>query len=139
MNYEDMTFTTEDKQQLKKNRDDICNWIKENILTRLLKDERIIIDFGGDYMGMRSYESTKNYHFSVFGSENTFFTGGGTRTRGQIAVGFKYSIVDCAFENVDSPYEIFPFVDNWKFLKDELLREVAEREDNRKSIYSFTV
>ena len=47
-NYENMTFTDKDREQLKKNRDDICNWIKENIIPRMLNDDRIIIDFGKD-------------------------------------------------------------------------------------------
>ena len=138
-NYENMTFTDKDREQLKKNRDDICNWIKENIIPRMLNDDRIVIDFGKDYLGMRSYETVKTYHFSVFGNENTFFTGGGTRTRGQIAIGFKYSTIECAFDCVDSPYEIFPFIDNWKEIKSKLMDEIKMRETNREMIYSFKV
>ena len=139
MNYEDMTFSEQDKIQLKNNRDAICKWIKENILPRLSSDERIIIDFGDDYMGLRSYEKTKMFHFSVFGEENTFFTGGGTRTRGQIAIGFKYSTIETAFDCVESPYEIFPFIKNWKYLKKQLLEQVEKREKNKETIYSFEV
>lgn len=139
MKYEDMTFTEKDTIKLKENRDSICDWITNNILPKLSKDERIIIDFGGEYLGLRSYETTQNYHFSVFGSENTFYTGGGTKTRGQIAVGFKYSIIEHAFDSVNNPYKIFPFVDNWKMLKEKLLTEIEKREQNKAAIYSFEV
>lgn len=139
MDYEDMSFSEQDKAQLIANRDAICGWIKENILPRLSSYERLIIDFGDDYMGLRSYEKTKMFHFSVFGEENTFFTGGGTRTRGQIAIGFKYSTISTAFDCTQSPYEIFPFIKNWKWIKRELLSQVDKKEKNKEAIYSFEI
>lgn len=140
--YEEMKFTDNDKARLRENKEVICQWIMENIVPLLNEDDRIYIDYGGTYRSGREYswsEGVAYYHFAVYGRENEFRTGGGTRTKGYIGCGQKYGRIEQAFEKVFSPYDIYPVVDNWQIIKNKLISEAKRKKDDKKSIYAFEV
>lgn len=138
MNISDMVFTDEDREKLIENRKKIFDWIKENIISQLTEDDKITIDYGGTYMGMRSYESTTNYHLVVFGKKSSvYYTS--ERYEGYIGIGEKYGDITRMFDDAESPRDIYPVIDNWELIKNTLLKEVAERREKKKIIYEFKI
>ena len=138
MDNRDMVFTNDDKSKLVENRKLIIEWIMENVVSVLKEDDRIIIDYGGTYMGMRSYESTTNYHIAVYGKKTSIYTGG-ERYEGYVGIGEKYGHISGFLDESNFPYDIYPVVDNWKTIKETLLKEISEREEKKKIIYDFAV
>jgi hypothetical protein len=47
--------------------------------------------------------------------------------------------MDESFESVNSPYDIFPIVDNWGLIKATLLNELEAQKANRRVINQFEV
>lgn len=135
----EMTFTDNDRARLKENKQAIIDWIKLNIVPFIDDDSKIECDFGGTYRCPRTGRSVDNYHFYVYGKEREFYSGGGHRTKGTIGFGEKFGYMSESFESVNSPYDIYLVVNNWKFIKRTLLDGVAAQERNRKSIYEFEV
>ena len=137
--YSDMHFSKEDTEQLIANRDKICEWIMQNIVPELDEDDHIMIDYGGEYLGVRSYTKTTNYHIAVYGKEREFTSGGGTRTQGHIGIGERYGYISHALKGKTNPYDIYPIVVNWRNLKDEMTSQLHRKKSNRRKIYTFEV
>ena len=137
--YSDMNFTDKDRTQLKLNRDQIVQWIMENIVPMLSEDEKIHIDFGGKYSCPRSSSVIDNYHFAVYGSERNITSGGGRKTKGYIGYGEKFGGISQSFESTESPYEIYPVVDNWTTIKMCLMTRLQEMEKEKEAIYNFVI
>lgn len=135
--YNDMSFTDGDREQLKLNRDQIVQWIMENIVPMLTEDEKIYVDFGGKYSCPRTYSTTDNYHFAVYGSERNITSGGGRKTKGYIGYGEKFGGISQSFESTESPYEIYPVVDNWKEIKINLVARLKQIQEDKDAIYKF--
>lgn len=104
--YSNMNFTDRDRTQLKLNRDQIIQWIMENIVPMLKEDDRIYVDFGGTYSCPRTYSTIDNYHLAVYGSERNITSVGGRKTKGYIGYGEKFERIYQSFESTESPYEI---------------------------------
>ena len=134
----ELIFTEEDKKQLIENRNKIYNWIMENIVPKINEDDRIVVDYGGTYMGMRSYETTSNYHIAVFGKRNTIYHGSEV-TDGYIGIGEKYGNITRILDNNNVASDIYPVVSNWSEIKEALLLEVEKRKESKKAIYNFEV
>ena len=140
MDYSDMAFSNSDKEQLIVNRDKICEWIMQNIVPELGEDDRIMIDYGGDYLGSRSCTKTTNYHIAVYGKDKNFVSGGGAKSHGHIGIGERYGQISYALnENIKSPYSIYPIVVNWKELKNEMLAQLRKKRESKQKIYAFEV
>ena len=139
MNYEDMHFTDNDKEKLKENKRMIIEWITENIIPNMDEDSQIKCDFGDTYTCPRTYTTVESYHFWVFSEPRKFFSGGGRTTDGTIGYGRKFGYMDESFESVNSPYDIFPIVDNWGLIKATLLNELEAQKANRRVINQFEV
>lgn len=139
--YSEMRFTDEDKKKLVENRKAIVNWIMENIVPQLGKDDVIRIDYGGTYVSSRSFcaKPTSNYHFAVYGEKHNFYSGGGSTTNGYVGIGEKYGGVSEAFEGVNHAWSIYPVMDNWRTIKNELISKLKEKQNNKASIYEFSV
>ena len=137
--YNDMSFTDRDREQLKLNREQIVQWIMENIVPMLSEDEKIHIDFGGKYSCPRSSSVIDNYHFAVYGSERNITSGGGRKTKGYIGYGEKFGGISQSFESTGSPYEIYPVVNNWKEIKINLMTRLKQIQEDKDAIYQFSV
>lgn len=137
--YIDMNFTDRDRAQLKLNRDQIVQWIMENIVPMLNEDDHIYVDFGGTYSCPRTYSTIDNYHFAVYGSERNITSGGGRKTKGYIGYGEKFGGISQSFESTESPYEIYPVVDNWTTIKMCLMTRLKQIQEDKDAIYQFRV
>ena len=133
-----IVFTPEDKQKLIENRKMIFDWILDNIIAELNEDDVITVDYGGTYMGMRSYETTSNYHLAVYGKKSVVHTNE-ERKEGFIGVGEKYGGISDFLDDSESSHAIYPVVDNWKEIKKSLMEQVTERRKKKKAIYEFVV
>lgn len=134
-----MHFTDNDKEKLKENKRMIIEWITENIIPNMDEDSQIKCDFGDTYRCPRTYTTVESYHFWVFSEPRKFFSGGGRTTDGTIGYGRKFGYMDESFESVNSPYDIFPIVDNWGLIKATLLNELEAQKANRRVINQFEV
>ena len=139
MKYEDMRFTDNDKKKLRENKKMIVDWIMENIVPNMAKDSKIKCDFGEIYKCPITSSTVKTYHFYVYSELNEFYSGGGVTTKGFIGYGQKFAYMSESFENVYSPYDIYPIVDNWASIKRELLNGIKEQKVIKKEIYEFEV
>lgn len=139
IDYNNMNFTDKDREQLKSNRNQIVQWIMENIVPMLTEDEKIYVDFGGKYSCPRSSSVTDNYHFAVYGREYIFMSGGGRKTKGYVGYGEKFGGISQAFETTCSPYEIYPIMDNWKEIKNSLVTRLKQIQEYKGAIYQFSI
>lgn len=137
MEYNDMIFTDNDKTRLRENRDAIVSWIMENIVPYMDKNDTLRVDYGETYRCPRDGSSVENYHFRVYGKENHFYFMG-DRGTGYVGYAQKFGGFE-SFKKAYSPYDIYPVVDNWQMIKGELLGQIAERKEAKKSIYAFEV
>ena len=117
----------------------IIDWITENVVPHMDADSTIKCDFGGTFRCPRTKTPVELYHFWVFSESRSFYSGGGTMTKGTIGYGQKFGYQDRSFESVNSPYDIYPIVDNWSMIKNKLLNGIEEQKTSRKSIYDFEV
>ena len=143
MNYEDMHFTEEDKKQLQRNKQAMMKWIEENIVPYLSPSDsydRILVEFGGIYRCHGDFsKGVSNYRIVVYGSEQTFYSGGGTHSKGKIGYGEKYGGIGHSLDEIWSPYQIYPLMDNWEYIKGELLAGLRNRRAASKAIAEFAV
>lgn len=140
MDLDNMIFSAEDKENLKENRNKINAWIMENIVPKLAPNERIHVDYGGRYKARNDWtEGTTRYHFAVYGEEQTFYSGGGDKTKGYVGVGQKYGGISHALQTVGNPYDLYPIIENWTHVKSCLVNEANARANARKSIQNFEV
>ena len=135
MRYRDMVFTKNDEARLRENRDAICNWIMENIVPMLNKDDVLDVDFYENYRCQRT-GFIETYRFRVYGRKERFYI---ERFRGNGYVGFGRGRICEPFEENPNPYDIYPVVDNWRMIKSRLLKMVTERKQAKRSIYEFEV
>ena len=138
MNYDEIVFSKEDRVRLNENRDSICKWIEKNILPKLQKDDVIRIDFGGVYSSCRSFDTTTNYHFAVYGDPERKIRSMFDSYDGQIGFGEKFGGIGTPFDKAFSR-EIYVVMDNWQMIKQTLLTEVDARIKGRESIHAFQV
>ena len=141
----EMHFTNEEKENLKKCRDEIAIWIEQNIIPHLGKDERIKYDFGGAYYDRSSYDSegTAYYHFSVWSNPIRLHNScGGFNGESNITFSQQYGYND-DFRSLYNPYQLFPIVKDWVAIKSYLLGEVRRlqklREEKTNLIQNFVV
>ena len=141
MNYEDMHFTEEDKKRLQKNKEAIIKWIEVNIIPFLSSTDsydRLMVEYGGMYISPRGFtKPVANYRIAIYGKEQNFYSGGGTTTKGKIGYGRCYGGIGQSLESVWSAWDIYPLVDNWSWIKNELQSQLGNRTRVSKQITEF--
>lgn len=134
-----MQFSDEERKVLKAQRDLVVKWIMDNIVPRIPKGEHILIDFGDRYKAPTAWDWTTEYHFGVYGEPHSFWADHDDNITGYVGFGELYGGLGHAVEHLKSPYDIFPIINNWKVIKQNLFEEVCRLEDKHSSIANFTI
>lgn len=134
-----MRFSPEEEKLLISHRDTIVKWCMENIVPRIPSGEYVSVDFGDVYRVPGSWEATTDYHFCVWSSPTRFHSYPTEGVEGCIGVGERFNGCGNAFHLIKYPRLIFPVVDNWKKIMNELLVKVCEKESRHEKIRSFEV
>lgn len=141
--YGNMLFTETERKELVNARKKICDYVISEIIPNMVAQKSIKIDFGGRYVSPRNWSSnaTTNYHFYIYAEPHHFYGDGscGYKDR-DISIGFseKYGYVN-DFEKTNSPYNIYPIVDNWSEIKSEIRHQLSRMIDDNAMVMNFEV
>lgn len=126
MDYQNISFTEEEKDMLKQHKDTILKWITENISAKLGDEACIRIKFCDGNYYLNVFPTQKNRHYMGNYSATVSYKTGHDFTNRPLAM-------VCATQT------IFAMVDNWQEIKSELLNQLEEMQKAKASIQSFTV
>ena len=132
---ENITFTTEQKEQIKKNALAIERYITENVVPRLAGDMRL--EFGGIHHCPRTGTPTPMYVLVV--KKNLYpFCAGWNKTQ-RACVGLVYKFGSAMILEERQTDVLYALLQNWSSLKAELERTIKEQDSANAFINNFEV
>ena len=132
---ENITFTAEQKEQIKQNVLAIERYITENIVPRLAGDVRI--EFGGIHHCPRTGTPTPMYVL-VVKKEFDYFCAGWNKTQ-RAYVGLVYKFGSAMILEEHQTDVLYALLQNWFSLKVELERTIKEQDAAKAFINNFEV
>lgn len=132
---ENITFTTEQKEQIKQNALAIEHYIVENIVPRLAGDVRL--EFGGTHQCPRTGAVTPMYVL-VIKKEPYYFCAGWNKTQ-EAHVGLVYGFGPAMILEERQTDALYALLQNWSSLKVKLERAIRDQDAANAFINNFTV
>ena len=132
---ENITFTTEQKEQIKQNALAIERYITENVVPRLAGDVRL--EFGGIHHCPRTGTPTPMYVL-VVKKESDYFCAGWNKTQ-TAYVGLVYKLGPAMILEDRQTDVLYALLQNWSSLKVELERAIKEQDAANAFINNFEV
>ena len=132
---ENITFTTEQKEQIKQNALAIERYITENVVPRLAGDVRL--EFGGIHHCPRTGTPTPMYVL-VVKKEPGYFCAGWNKTQ-RAYVGLVYKFGPAMILEERQTDVLYALLQNWSSLKVELERAIKEQDAANAFINNFEV
>ncbi len=132
---ENITFTTEQKEQIKQNALAIERYITENVVPRLAGDVRL--EFGGIHHCPRTGTPTPMYVL-VVKKESDYFCAGWNKTQ-KAYVGLVYKFGPAMILEERQTDALYALLQNWSSLKEELERAIKEQDAANAFINNFEV
>lgn len=132
---ENITFTTEQKEQIKQNALAIERYIETNVIPRLAGDVRL--EFGGNHQCPRTGAVTPMYVL-VVKKEPYSFCAGWNRTQ-EAHVGLVYGFGPAIVLEERQTDALYALLQNWPSLKIKLERTIREQDAANAFINNFEV
>ena len=132
---ENITFTTEQKEQIKQNALAIERYITENVVPRLAGDVRL--EFGGIHHCPRTGTPTPMYVL-VVKKESDYFCAGWNETQ-RAYVGLVYKFGPAMILEERQTDVLYALLQNWSSPKVELERTIKEQDAANAFINNFEV
>ena len=132
---ENITFTTEQKEQIKQNALAIERYITENVVPRLAGDVRL--EFGGIHHCPITGTPTPMYVL-VVKKESDYFCAGWNKTQ-KACVGLVYKFGPAMILEERQTDVLYALLQNWPSLKVELERAIKEQDATNAFINNFEV
>ena len=132
---ENITFTTEQKEQIKQNALAIERYIVENVVPRLAGDVRL--EFGGTHQCPRTGAVTPMYVL-VIKKEPYYFCAGWNKTQ-EAHVGLVYGFGPAMILEERQTDALYALLQNWSSLKVKLERAIRDQDAANAFINNFTV
>ena len=132
---ENITFTTEQKEQIKQNALAIERYITENVVPRLAGDVRL--EFGGIHQCPRTGTPTPMYVL-VVKKESDYFCAGWNKTQ-RAHVGLVYKFGPAMILEERQTDALYALLQNWSSLKVELERTIKDQDAANAFINNFEV
>ena len=132
---ENITFTTEQKGQIKQNALAIERYIETNVVPRLAGDVRL--EFGGTHQCPRTGAMTPMYVL-VVKKEPYYFCAGWNKEQ-QAHVGLVYGFGPAIVLEERQTDALYALLQNWSSLKIKLERTIREQDAANAFIKNFTV
>ena len=132
---ENITFTTEQKNQIKQNALAIERYIVENVVPRLAGDVRL--EFGGTHHCPRTGTPTPMYVL-VVKKEPYYFCAGWNKTQ-EAHVGLVYGFGPAMVLEERQTDALYALLQNWSSLKVKLERTIREQDAANAFINNFEV
>ena len=132
---ENITFTTEQKEQIKNNALAIERYIVENVVPRLAGDVRL--EFGGTHQCPRTGATTPTYVL-VVKKEPYYFCAGWNKTQ-EAHVGLVYGFGSAMVLEERLTDDLYALLKNWPYLKAKLEQIIADQDAANAFINNFEV
>ena len=132
---ENITFTTEQKEQIKQNALAIEHYIVENVVPRLAGDVRL--EFGGTHQCPRTGAVTPMYVL-VIKKELYYFCAGWNKTQ-EAHVGLVYGFGPAMVLEERQTDALYALLQNWSLLKVKLERVIREQDAANAFINNFQI
>ena len=132
---ENITFTTEQKEQIKQNALAIEHYIVENVVPRLAGDVRL--EFGGTHQCPRTGAVTPMYVL-VIKKEPDSFCAGWNKTQ-EAHVGLVYGFGPAMVLEERQTDALYALLQNWSLLKVKLERVIREQDAANAFINNFQI
>lgn len=132
---ENITFTTEQKEQIKQNALAIEHYIVENVVPRLAGDVRL--EFGGTHHCPRTGTATPMYVL-VIKKEPCHFCAGWNKTQ-EAHVGLVYGFGPAMVLEERQTDALYALLQNWSSLKVKLERAIRDQDAANAFINNFEV
>ena len=132
---ENITFTTEQKEQIKQNALAIEHYIVENVVPRLAGDVRL--EFGGTHQCPRTGAVTPMYVL-VIKKDPYYFCAGWNKTQ-EAHVGLVYGFGPAMILEERQTDALYALLQNWSSLKVNLERAIRDQDAANAFINNFEV
>lgn len=132
---ENITFTKEQKEQIKQNALAIERYIVENVVPRLAGDVRL--EFGGTHQCPRTGATTPTYVL-VVKKEPYYFCAGWNKTQ-EAHVGLVYGFGSAMVLEERLTDDLYALLKNWPYLKAKLEQIIADQDAANAFINNFEV
>ncbi len=132
---ENITFTTEQKEQIKQNALAIERYIVESIVPRLAGDVRL--EFGGTHQCPRTGATTPMYVL-VVKKEPYYFCAGWNKTQ-EAHVGLVYGFGPAMILEERLADDLYALLKNWPYLKAKLEQIIADQDAANAFINNFEI
>lgn len=132
---ENITFTQEQKEQIKNNALAIERYIVENVVPRLAGDVRL--EFGGTHQCPRTGATTPTYVL-VVKKEPYYFCAGWNKTQ-EAHVGLVYGFGSAMVLEERLTDDLYALLKNWPYLKAKLEQIIADQDAANAFINNFEV
>lgn len=132
---ENITFTKEQKEQIKQNALTIERYIVENVVPRLAGDVRL--EFGGTHQCPRTGATTPTYVL-VVKKEPYYFCAGWNKTQ-EAHVGLVYGFGSAMVLEERLTDDLYALLKNWPYLKAKLEQIIADQDAANAFINNFEV
>ena len=132
---ENITFTTEQKEQIKQNALAIERYITENVVPRLAGDVRL--EFGGIHHCPRTGTPTPMYVL-VVKKESDYFCAGWNKTQ-KACVGLVYKFGPAMILEERQTDALYALLQNWSSLKTKIEQIIANQDATNAFINNFEV
>lgn len=132
---ENITFTKEQKEQIKQNALAIERYIVENVVPRLAGDVRL--EFGGTHQCPRTGATTPTYVL-VIKKEPYYFCAGWNKTQ-EAHVGLVYGFGSAMVLEERLTDDLYALLKNWPYLKAKLEQIIADQDAANAFINNFEV
>ena len=132
---ENITFTQEQKEQIKQNALAIERYIVENVVPRLAGDVRL--EFGGTHHCPRTGTATPMYVL-VVKKEPYYFCAGWNKTQ-EAHVGLVYGFGSAMVLEERLTDDLYALLKNWPYLKAKLEQIIADQDAANAFINNFEV
>ena len=132
---ENITFTTEQKEQIKQNALAIEHYIVENVVPRLAGDVRL--EFGGTHQCPRTGAVTPMYVL-VIKKEPYYFCAGWNKTQ-EAHVGLVYGFGPAMILEERQTDALYALLQNWSSLKVKLERAIRDQDAANAFINNFQI
>lgn len=132
---ENITFTTEQKEQIKQNALAIEHYIVENVVPRLAGDVRL--EFGGTHHCPRTGTATPMYVL-VIKKEPYYFCAGWNKTQ-EAHVGLVYGFGPAMVLEERQTDALYALLQNWSSLKTKIEQIIAKQDAANAFINNFQI
>ena len=132
---ENITFTNEQKEQIKNNALAIERYIVENVVPRLAGDVRL--EFGGTHQCPRTGATTPTYVL-VVKKEPYYFCAGWNKTQ-EAHVGLVYGFGSAMVLEERLTDDLYALLKNWPYLKAKLEQIIADQDAANAFINNFEI